>query len=383
MRLPRCVGMMIGSQVIDALEGKLMKQDRLNEERWQAVQSRDPSADGLFFYGVISTGVYCHPSCPSRAPRRDNLRIFTTAAEARAEGYRACQRCRPEQGTPAEQSAHLVEVACRLLAAQEPATVAAVAVELDIGRERLVRLFRNVTGLKPKQWQLAHRRHQVAQSTLDAERVSEAVFNAGYGSATRFYADTQSALAMTPTAIRGGAEGELLRYALADCPLGRLLVAWSDKGLCAIEFAPEGSGSEDERLQAQLHKRYARAQLVRDDGAGVDLVQSVVACVEEPRAARHLPLDLRGTAFQQRVWRALLEIPVGETVSYSELAQGMGAPRSSRAVATACASNTLAIVVPCHRVVRADGSLSGYRWGVERKALLLACERERVDSKAS
>lgn len=360
-----------------------MKDNTQDEARWEAVQSRDCAADGLFFYGVVSTGVYCHPSCPSRAARRDNLRFFTTAAEAVADGYRACQRCRPDQSTPAEQSARLVEAACRSLGAPEPASVAKVAAELGVGRERLVRLFREITGLTPKQWQLARRRSRVTECTLDAKSIGDAMFDAGYGSATRFYTDAQSVLAMTPTAIRGGASGELLRYALADCELGRLLVAWSDNGVCAIEFAPDGPGSEDERLQAQLHKRYSLAKLVRDEGAGVDLVQSVVACVEEPRAAAYLPLDLRGTAFQQRVWTALLEIPVGETRSYSELAQHMGIPRSSRAVATACASNTLAIVVPCHRVVRADGSLSGYRWGVERKALILAREQKSVDRTAT
>lgn len=362
------------------LDERIRPHDRTRDEaRWLAVQSRDPAADGEFLYGVVSTGIFCHPSCPSRAAKRENLRFFDTTAEAVADGYRACQRCRPDKATPAEQRAELVEAACRVLDEPEPRSVQRIASELGVGRERLSRLFREATGMTPKQWQLARRRARVAAATTGCERVSDAVFEAGYGSATRFYADAESTLGMSPKRLRAGADGEVLRYALSDSPLGRLLIAWSDSGLCAVEFAPPGGGSEDQRLEAQLNKRYSRACCVRDDGAGADLVQSVIACIVEPAAAAQLSLDLRGTAFQQRVWTALTEIPVGTTASYGDIALQIGAPSSSRAVARACASNTLALVVPCHRVVRADGSLSGYRWGVERKALLLEREREVVE----
>ena len=345
------------------------------EQRWRAVQGRDVSVDGVFFYAVISTGVFCFPSCASRPARRENVRFFESPERARRAGFRACQRCLPEGPTPSEKRGLLVEQACRLLGTDEPDSIAQVAKSLGVGRQRLVVTFRELTGLTPKQWQLARRRENLAEQTLGASRITDAVFNAGYESSTRFYADARDHLGMAPSELRAGAAGETIRYTMSSSSLGRLLVAWTDKGLCAVELSPEGvKDAEDAWLESRLLERFARADIFRDDNQGEELVQAVVTRIDEPAEAQALSLDVRGTAFQQRVWSALSRIPVGQTASYSDVAENIDAPRSHRAVATACAANPLAVVVPCHRVVRADGSLSGYRWGIERKELLLRRE---------
>ena len=345
------------------------------EQRWRAVRDRDVSVDGTFYYAVISTGVFCYPSCASRPARRENVRFFESPERARHAGFRACQRCLPEGPTPSEKRGTLVEQACRLLDTDEPYSIAQVAKTLGVGRQRLAATFRELTGLTPKQWQLARRRENLVEQTLDAPRIVDAVFSAGYESSTRFYADARDRLGMAPSELRAGAVGETIRYTISSSSLGRLLVAWTDKGLCAVELSPEGvNDAEDTWLESRLLERFTHADIIRDDDQGDEFVQAVIARIDEPAEAQALSLDVRGTAFQQRVWSALSRIPVGQTVSYSDVANNMNAPGSHRAVATACAANPLAVVVPCHRVVRADGSLSGYRWGIERKELLLQRE---------
>ncbi len=362
----------------------------VDEQRWKAVVARDAHADGEFVYGVVSTGVFCHPSCPSRPARRGNVRFFDGSDAALAAGFRACRRCLPDQGTPLSRRAARIEMACRLLGGSERMTVSDVATRLGIGRHALSREFQAVIGLTPKQWQLSQCRERVVDCAQSSARVSDAMFDAGYESATRFYQDVRDRLGMKPSDIRDGARGEQIRYTLASSPLGRLLVAWTDRGLCAVELSPAGEHAadnasvderaSDDRLEQALQGRFSRASLHRDDDAGAALVQAVVARIAEPDDARLLPLDLRGTAFQQRVWTALLNIPVGETRTYSELASRLGSPRSSRAVANACAANPVAIVVPCHRVIRADGSVSGYRWGDEHKQFLLKLEQRSTSA---
>lgn len=357
-------------------EAPVQKQPINDEQKWQAVQVRDAAMDGHFVYGVVSTGVFCHPSCPSRQALRENVRFFERADQAQEAGFRACQRCLSDELTPAGRRASLVEHACRLLDDDHSRSMSDVAEALGIGRQRLARVFRQTTGLTPKQWQLARRRENLIDQTLNAPRVTDAMFDAGYDSATRFYADARDRLGMSPTHLRAGAKGEVMRYALAPSVLGRLLVAWTDKGLCAVELSPQDvDDADDAWFESRLGARFSRAVITRDDQAGADLVSAVVSRIKEPSEATGLTLDVRGTAFQQRVWSALMRIPVGETASYAEVADAIGSPRSHRAVATACAANPLAVVVPCHRVVRADGSLSGYRWGTDRKQALLIAER--------
>jgi len=351
--------------------------------RWQAVCTRDAAADGRFVYAVSSTGVFCHPSCASRRPRRDNVSYFDDAPAAVRAGFRACRRCLSDQPPPAQRHAAEVERAARLLLGSDAPSVTAVAAILGVGRHHLQRRFRAVTGLGPKAWQLAARRAGLLDTVQRSERLIDATLDGGYGSASRFYTDTVDRLGMPPATLRRGAPGEIVRHALADSPLGRVIVAWTGRGVCMIAF-----GENDAGLIEDLHRRFARADHRADDGKddsegggegggeGGALVQAVVQRIELPAAAAALSLDIRGTLFQEAVWQALQRIPVGATATYTQVAAAIGKPDAVRAVAGACAANPLALVVPCHRVLRADGSLSGYRWGVERKAALL--ERERV-----
>lgn len=351
----------------------------LEEQRWQAVQARDTSADGVFVYGVLSTGVYCHPSCPSRAARRDNVRFFATSEAAQTAGFRACRRCQPDQGTPFTRRLQRVEQACQWMDGAEALSVKTIAARLAVSEAILTQDFRACLELTPGQWRRARRREGLLANTLAAASVDDAIAAAGYTSASRFYADSRDRLAMCPSALRHGASGELIRYVLVDSRLGDVLVAWTDRGLCAVELSLDDQDSAD-AIEARVRQRYHRATLKRDTAAGVDIVDAVVARIDEPAASQGLPLELRGTAFQQRVWTALTRIPVGYTVNYSELAEELGHTSARRAVANACAANPLAVVVPCHRVVRADGSVSGYRWGNRRKALLLRDEAKLANA---
>ncbi|MEQ8234890.1 MAG: bifunctional DNA-binding transcriptional regulator/O6-methylguanine-DNA methyltransferase Ada [Gammaproteobacteria bacterium] len=337
---------------------------------WAAVCARDAAADGGFVYAVRTTGVFCRPSCPSRRPRRENVRFFATAAGAAAAGFRACRRCRPQGPGHAAAEAALVARACALIeAAESPPRLADLAAELGYSPWHFHRLFRRVTGVTPRAYAEARRRERMHTELGRDQRVTDALYAAGFNSNGRFYAATRGALGMTPRTFRAGGAGERIHFAVGACSLGAILVAASDQGVCAISL-----GDDPEALVHALEERFHQAELIGGDGDFEAVVARVIAFVEAPQDGLELPLDVRGTAFQERVWQALRAIPAGRTASYAEIAAAIGQPAAVRAVARACASNTLAVAIPCHRVVRTDGALSGYRWGVERKRALLARE---------
>jgi AraC family transcriptional regulator of adaptative response/methylated-DNA-[protein]-cysteine methyltransferase len=342
------------------------------DPRWAAVVARDAAADGSFVYSVRTTGVYCRPSCASRRARPENVRFHANGAAAAAAGFRPCRRCRPDQPSLAEQNAALVTAACRTIEASERApTLEALAAAAGLSPFHFHRIFRSVTGVTPRAYAREQRARRM-RSALGAERtVTRAIYEAGYASNGRFYADSRDVLGMTPTDFRAGGRDVAIRFAIGECSLGSILVARSAHGVCAILL-----GDDPDQLVRQLQARFPRAELVGGDAEFERLVAVVVGFVEQPGLGLDLPLDVRGTAFQQRVWQALRRIPAGRTVSYAEIARYIGAPKAVRAVAHACATNLLAVAIPCHRVVRSDGGLAGYRWGVERKRALLAREAQ-------
>jgi len=341
-----------------------------DEERWAAVVKRDRSADGAFYYSVRTTGVFCRPSCPSRLARRENVAFHTTREAAERAGFRPCKRCRPAAPPLAEQHAAAIARACRLIeSAAEMPRLDQLAEAAGLSRFHFHRLFKAVTGVTPRAYAAAHRADRVRKVLADGKSVTSAIYEAGFNSAGRFYASSEAMLGMQPRAFRAGGDGTAIRFAVGECSLGSILVAATDKGVCAIAL-----GDDPDALVRELQDRFAAADLRPGDQAFHELVAQVVGFVEAPRLGLRLPLDVRGTAFQQRVWQALREIPAGQAQSYAEVAERIGAPRAVRAVAQACASNPIAVAIPCHRVVRRDGALSGYRWGVERKRALL--ERE-------
>lgn len=340
-----------------------------DEERWAAVVRRDQSADGVFFYSVRTTGVYCRPNCAARLPRRENVQFHTTRETAEAAGFRPCRRCRPAISAPVGH-ADIVARACRQIEnAEEPLSLDALAGAAGLSRFHFHRVFKATTGVTPRAYAAAHRARRVREELARSRTVTEAIYGAGFNSNGRFYAASGGMLGMTPTSFRSGAAGESIRFAVGECSLGSVLVAATDKGVCAISL-----GDGPDALVRELQDRFPRAQLVGGDTSFERLVATTIAFVEAPARGLDLPLDVRGTAFQQRVWRALREIPAGATVSYAALAARIGARGAVRAVARACATNAIAVAIPCHRVVRSDGALSGYRWGVERKRALLARE---------
>lgn len=341
-----------------------------DEERWAAVCRHDRRADGVFWYSVQSTGVYCRPSCAARRPRRENVRFHGSPAEAEQAGFRPCRRCRPDEASLSERQAALVAAACRTIeSAEEPPSLDELAGEAGMSRFHFHRVFKAVTGLTPKAYAGAQRAQQVRATLRSAGTVTEAIYEAGFNSDGRFYENAPALLGMTPTAFRNGGGGATIRFAVGECWLGQILVAATDRGVCAIQF-----GEDPELLLRDLQDRFPRAQLIGGDDRFEGVVARVVGFVEAPSTGLDLPLDVRGTVFQQRVWQALRQIPAGSTVSYAEIARRLGRPAAARSVARACAANPTAVAIPCHRVVRSDGALSGYRWGVERKRALL--ERE-------
>jgi len=341
-----------------------------HDARWAAVVARDRGADGQFFYAVRTTGVYCRPSCAARRARPENVSFYASAGDAQRAGFRPCKRCKPDQPSLAEQHAVRVARLCRLIEnAESVPGLEELARQAGLSIYHLHRVFKAVTGLTPKGYAAAHRARRVRAELARSSTVTEAIYGAGYGSNGRFYGESNQVLGMTPTRYRAGGTNVPIRFAVGQCSLGSILVAASERGVCAIFI-----GDDPDALTRDLQDRFPRARLIGGDADFEQLVAKVVGLVEAPAVGLELPLDVQGTAFQQRVWQALRKIPVGQTVSYSQIARRIGAPNAVRAVAQACAANRLAVVIPCHRVVRNDGALSGYRWGVERKRVLL--ERE-------
>ncbi len=333
---------------------------------WQALCERDASFDGHFVFAVHSTRIFCRPSCPARRPRRDGVSFFQHISEAQAAGFRACRRCSPHGMSLAEELDGLVIAACRLLdESTQPMTLDQLAGRIGLSSSHLARAFKHRTGMTPRAWYAARRRERLETLLPNAESVLGAALDAGYGSTRGAY---ENAAVLSPAQRRRKATGEALRYAISPCSLGLLLIAASDKGICALLF-----GDEEQALLDELQARFAGAKLTPDQTGLGDWLRSILAQLEEPSRATQLPLDLRGTAFQQRVWRALQDIPPGETRRYGELAASLSS--HARAVARACASNSVGLLVPCHRVVGTNQALTGYRWGVERKAALLESER--------
>jgi AraC family transcriptional regulator of adaptative response/methylated-DNA-[protein]-cysteine methyltransferase len=340
------------------------------DARWAAVQRRDRAADGQFWYAVRTTGVYCRPSCGARPALRANVSFHASTEAAEQAGFWPCRRCKPDQPPLAERHAALVERMCRLIEAADTAPdLASLAEVLGASQFHLHRLFKAHTGITPKAYAAAQRQRRMQQNLAQQPSVTDAIYAAGFNSSGRFYAASPGALGMTPTAFRAGGQGATIRFAIAQCSLGAILVASTEVGICAILM-----GDDPEALARDLQDRFPKAELIGAEPAYEETVARVIGFVEAPGLGLDLPLDVRGTAFQQRVWQVLRTIPAGQRVSYTELARLIGAPNSVRAVASACAANAIAVAIPCHRVVRTDGSLSGYRWGVERKQALL--ERE-------
>ncbi len=342
----------------------------LDEARWEAVLARDPGFDGRFYYSVATTGIYCRPSCAARRPKRAHVRFHHTAAEAERAGFRPCKRCKPTEPSLLQQQAAKVRAACRLIEqAEETPKLADLAAAVGLSPYHFHRIFKSVLGITPKAYAAAHRHKRVRQRLGQSATITAAIYGAGFNSSSRFYANSSEALGMTPNAFRQGAPGADITFAIGRCSLGAILVASSAKGVCAILL-----GDDPESLRGDLIRQFPRAHLVEADKDFRQLMTKVIAFVENPRKDFDLPLDIRGTAFQHRVWEALRRIPSGATASYAEIAKAIGAGGSARAVARACASNRIAVAIPCHRVVASDGSLSGYRGGVERKRALLAKE---------
>ncbi|CAM2069727.1 bifunctional DNA-binding transcriptional regulator/O6-methylguanine-DNA methyltransferase Ada [Sulfidibacter corallicola] len=341
-----------------------------DEARWEALVQRDAAADGVFLYSVRTTGVYCRPSCPARLAQRENVQFHENCAEAERAGFRPCKRCRPNEASLLERQTAAIAAACRLIEeSEETPDLATLAEAAGMSRYYFHRVFKARTGVTPKAYAAAHRASRVRDELTQSTTVTEAIYDAGYQSSGRFYAQSSKVLGMTPSEFRKGGSGAQIRFGVGECSLGAILVAASDKGICAILL-----GDDPNALVRDLQDRFPKAVLVGGDNEFEQWMAKVVGFVETPRIGLELPLDVRGTAFQQRVWRALSHIPVGSTLSYAEVAEKIGAPKAARAVAQACAANAIAIAIPCHRVVRTDGSLSGYRWGIDRKSALL--ERE-------
>ena len=340
------------------------------EQCWAAVVARDPAADGRFFLAVKTTGVYCRPGCPSRMPLRKNVAFYATPAEAEAAGFRACKRCRPTDASAASRHLAAVQKACALIeAAESVPPLAELADAAGISRFHFHRVFKQITGATPGDYAKTHRLQRLAQKLEAGQKVTPSIYDAGFASSSRAYAAAPAALGMTPAARRKGGEGASIRFVTVPTALGWVLLAATDRGICAAEFCDEPSA-----MEARLRSRFPAATISEGDAVLQNWAERIVRFIVAPDRQPDLPLDIRGTAFQAQVWRALQRIPPGQTATYAKIAAAIGRPTAVRAVASACASNPVALLVPCHRVVRGDGGLGGYRWGEARKRGLLARE---------
>jgi AraC family transcriptional regulator, regulatory protein of adaptative response / methylated-DNA-[protein]-cysteine methyltransferase len=341
------------------------------EACWRAVENRDAGADGSFLYGVRTTGVYCRPGCASRRPLRANTVFFETTEAAKAGGFRPCKRCRPTDDSAASRHLAAIEKACAVLRNSETMpSLAELAAAAAISRFHFHRVFKQITGTTPRDYARTHRLGQFGERLAAGQPVAEAIYASGFGSSSRAYEAAPVGLGMTPGARRRGGDGETIRFVTVSTPLGWALVAATERGICMTAL-----GDDRDQLAAALRQRFPAAEVIAEDGGLRQWADRIVRFITAPGENLDLPLDIRGTAFQARVWRALQKIPLGKTASYTEIAAALGQPKAVRAVAQACAANKLAMIVPCHRVIRSDGDLGGYRWGVERKRALLARER--------
>ena len=345
-----------------------------DDVRWARIVARDRTADGQFWYSVSTTGVYCRPSCPSRTANPKNVQLHDSLASAKATGFRPCRRCNPDGPSVEAGNITLVAKACRIIeTSEEEPSLEELAGAAGLSPGYFHRIFKAATGLTPKNYAAEFRARKVREGLASCNSVTEAMYDAGFNSSGRFYEKSTGMLGMTPSQYRAGGVNEEIRFAVGQSSLGPILVASSRKGVVAILL-----GDDAEELVHDLQDRFPKARLIGADRDYEAMVARVVGFVEAPEIGLDLPLDIRGTAFQQRVWQALQDIPLGTTVSYAELAQRIGAPNAVRAVAGACAANKIAVAIPCHRVIRNDGSTSGYAWGVERKRALLDRELLRA-----
>jgi len=343
------------------------KAPKADDARWAAVQARNQAFDGKFVTAVATTGIYCRPSCPARHPLRENVRFYATCRDAEAAGFRPCKRCKPDALSLRDEHAAKVAEACRLIeSAVEQPKLDALATAVGLSPYHFHRIFKATTGVTPKAYSVAHRNKAVRDKLQRSASVTDAIFNAGFNSSGRFYANSTEVLGMKPRSYRARGADEEIRFAFGDCSLGQVLVAASEKGVCAILL-----GDHQKALMDELRQRFSHAKLSEADAAFNKIVAKAIRLVEAPASSVDLPLDVRGTAFQHRVWKALQAIPAGSTSTYAEVARRIGKPKAVRAVAGACAANPVAVAIPCHRVVRSDGGLAGYYWGVARKRALL------------
>jgi len=355
-------------EVTHAMKKTEPKTYSTDDARWKAVLSRDASADGAFYYAVQSTGIYCRPTCPSRRPVRAQVTFFEDIDSAERADFRPCLRCRPEEVSSQQRVvAHILQL---LDTGEVPPSLAELSEAVGLSASHLQRLFRRATGLSPKQYAALQRLQRFKAGLKQGRSVTGAMYDAGYGSSRGLYEKASQQLGMAPGAYKRGGEAEQIAYTVTDSPIGRMLVAGTQRGVCAVYFG------EDAALVRGLRAEYPRAALVRADGRLRSTVNAIRVHLGHSGPRRlDLPIDVQATAFQSRVWEALREIPYGQTRSYAQIAKAIGEPRAVRAVARACATNPVAVVVPCHRVVKSDGKLGGYRWGVQRKRAVLDRER--------
>src|SRR5580693_127442 len=349
------------------IEIEKLATETTNDPRWPLLVARDKKSDGRFFYSVKTTGVYCRPSCAARLARPENICFYTTTAAAEKAGFRACKRCKPAGLSLTEANTAKIEKVCRLIErSEETPSLEKLAKHAGMSVFHLHRTFKAITGLTPSGYGAAHRTKRVRKTLGKSRSVTDAIYDAGFNSNSRFYESANEVLGMTPTNFRDGGANTAIHFAIGECSLGSILVANSERGVCAVLI-----GDDPLQLMRDLQDQFPKANLIGGEGGYEDLVAKVVGLIEQPGVGLDLPLDIRGTAFQQRVWKALQQIPVGSTASYADIAKSIGMPKAVRAVAQACGANSLAVAIPCHRVIRNDGALSGYRWGVERKQALL------------